>query len=403
MTSLTEINEFAIGNFKSSRFVKAAEDYCHVLKERAPHQWNQDSILKETIQEMKDIGFFQMMQPKMWGGHECMPIETFEVTARLAEVDASVAWVLGVLSIHSFHLAMFSQEAQAEVWSKNSSSLISSPYAPGLAKKVPGGYKLYGRWSFSSGGEHCDWTFLGANIEGDTTNTRPPGMASHTMLLPRKDYEIIKNWSVHGLRATGSNDVVVDGAFVPEHRALAWSEIENGTAPGLVENKSVLYKIPFFQIFSRSTPTPCAIGALKGMANEFILAQQQRQNKQVIDPAVSLAVARALNGVDELKGAVYRNYALLIKEAMGGDVVGIDDRRKFRFQAAQIPQRCTELASELYRVAGGSGISTNKPFGRIINDIYAIQTHRLNNYQPHANAWIGTLMGYQDAAKNFVA
>jgi 3-hydroxy-9,10-secoandrosta-1,3,5(10)-triene-9,17-dione monooxygenase len=399
-------NQFALGDFSGSSFVREAQAYLPTLRERAPRQWAETSILSETIAEMKDRGFFQMLQPKRWGGHECLPLETFEVTSLLSEADPSVGWVLGVLGIHAFHLAMFSEEAQAEVWGSNPKAMISSPYAPGKAIRVPGGYRLSGRWGFSSGGEHCDWTFLGANVEGETS-TRPPGFASHTLLLPRKDYEIIKNWNVYGLRATGSNDVVVNDVFVPEHRALEWSLVEANKPPGLEKNNAMLYRIPFFQIFSRATPTPCALGALKGMADEFVSYTRERAAASgrpvVADAATTLAVARALSILDELKGAVYKNYARLVNEVAGGAPISIDERRKFRFQAAQIPQRCTELATEMYRVAGGSAIFETRPFGRLINDMFAIQTHRLNNYQPHANAWIGTLMGDEKAAAHHVA
>lgn len=400
-------NKFALGDFSHSKFVQSARDFLPTLRARAARQWGETSILNETIADMQERGFFQMLQPRAWGGYESLPLETFEVTSTLAEADPSVAWVLGVLGIHAFHLAMFPQEAQHEVWGKNPKTLISSPYAPGKARRVPGGFRLSGRWSFSSGGEHCDWTFLGASVEGEAAGSRPPGMATHTLLLPRKDYQIVKNWSVYGLRATGSNDVVVEDAFVPEHRSLAWGLVEANQAPGLVEHQSLLYKIPFFQIFSRATPTPCAIGALKGMSEEFISYCSTRKTTmgQVAskDPAVTLAVARALNVVDELRNTIYVNYARLVNEIGGGAAISIDDRRKFRFQAAQVPQRCTELAAELYRVAGGAALFESRPFGRFINDMFAIQTHRLNNYQPHANAWIGTLMGDETAAAHFVA
>lgn len=405
---LQQANKFALGDFSDSPFVQAARDLLPTLRTRAERQWNQTSILHETIADLQERGFFQMLQPRRWGGHERLPLETFEVTATLAQADPSVGWVLGVLGIHAFHLAMFPHEAQEEVWGSNPKTLVSSPYAAGgTAVRVPGGYRLSGRWAFSSGSEHCSWTFLGAKVEGETSATRPPNLATHTMLLPRKDYTIVQNWKVHGLRATGSNDIIVENAFIPEHRALAWDLVETNNAPGLQFNDALLYRIPFFQIFSRSTPTPCAIGALKGMADEVIEFCRTRTTTTgqmaYKDPALTLAVARALNAVDELKNTIYTNYARLIAEVGGGAPISIDDRRKFRFQAAQVPHRCAELAAEMFRVLGGTAVYESRPFGRYMNDILAIQSHRLNHYQPHANAWIGTLMGDTTAAAHFVA
>lgn len=403
-----QINRFLMGDFSQSTYVQRARELVPTLKKRARHQWSQQKILDETIADLQAAGFFQMLQPKRYGGAETTPIESFEVAATLGEADPSVAWVLGVVGIHAFHLAMFDDRAQAEVWGNNPKMLISSPYAPGKAVRVPGGFRLSGRWSFSSGSDHCGWTFLGANVEGEeSSRISAAGVGAFTFLLPREDYEIINNWDVHGLRATGSNDIVVNDAFVPEHRTLKWESVMDGTAPGMRVNQGLLYRLPFFQVFSRATTAPSALGALKGMADAYIEFNRNRVSKsgQRIgqDPAAALAVARALLMIDEMKGRLYANYANLIAQAEGRLTVTMDTRRQYRFQSALIPSRCAQLACDLYRVAGGSAIYEERPLGRYLADIMAIQTHGLNNYQVHANAWAGTLLGNEEAAKNYIA
>ena len=104
-----------------------------------------------------------------------------------------------------------------------------------------------------------------------------------------------------------------------------------------------------------------------------------------------------------MKSQVYKNYARVIAELEGGPAVSMDERRMFRFQSAQIPPRCARMASDLYRICGGNAIYEKHAFGRLLNDIMAIQTHQLNNYQLHANAWAGTLLGDPSAAQNYYA
>lgn len=382
----SQVHAFLLGDFSSSPFVASARALVPVLRERARDQWAQDRILDETVADMQAAGFFQMLQPKAFGGHETSPIESFEVAATLAEADASVAWVLGVVGIHAFHLAMYDEKAQAEVWGENTQTLIGSPYAPRTARRVDGGYLLSGRWSFSSGSDHCDWTFLGANIEGEPSP--PPGpVGTHVLLLPRSDYSIEHNWNVSGLRATGSNDIVVEDAFVPEHRALRWQDVLTRQAPGLALNDGLLFQLPFFQIFSRATQAPTALGSLKGMADSLVeFSRARRRNPK--DPALTLALAQAYNFVDEAKGRLYANYAALINEAEGGAPVSALDQEKFRFQSALIPSRAAQLATELFRVAGGTGIYDDVPFGRYLADLNATQTHALNNYPARALDWM---------------
>ena len=403
------VNDFLRGDFSKSIYVQRARELLPVLKARGKAQWQQPRVFDETIADLQDAGFFQMLQPRRWGGGETTPIESFEVASILAEADASVAWVLGVVGIHAYHLAFFDDKAQEEVWGENTQTLISSPYMPGKAIRVPGGFRLTGRYSFSSGGEHCAWTFLGANVEGEENSgsAKMSGLPAYTFLLPRADYEIVPNWNVHGLRATGSNDIIVKDMFVPEHRTLKWEQVLNGTAPGLARNDGLLYRLPFFQIFSRATQAPSALGALTGMVQAFIDFNAGKVSRHGIhmgqNQAATLVVAESLSHIEEMRSQVYKNYARVIAEAEGGPVVPIDDRRMFRFQSSQIPPRCAVHANNIYRLTGGSAIYESQEFGRYLNDLMAIQTHQLNNYQTHATAWAGTLLGDENAAKNYHA
>ncbi|HAX23314.1 MAG TPA: acyl-CoA dehydrogenase [Hydrogenophaga sp.] len=404
-----QISDFLNGDFSKSVYVQRARDLVPELRKRSEKQWHHPRVLDETIADMQEAGFFQMLQPRRWGGGETTPIESFEVASILSEGEPSVGWVLGVVGIHAYHLAFFSERAQEEVWGRNTKTLISSPYAPGKAVRVDGGYRLSGRWSFSSGSDHCDWTFLGGNVEGEEhgSTAKMSGLPAFTFLLPRSDYEVVHNWNVHGLRSTGSNDLIVKDVFIPEHRALLWEQVLTNSAPGQHKNNGLLYKLPFFQIFSRATQPPAALGALKGMVQSFIDFNAGKVSRHGVhigqNPQATLVVAESLSRVEEMKSQVYKNYARVIAEVEGGTSVPMDDRRQFRFQASQIGPRCAKYANELYRITGGNAIYEDQAFGRFLNDLMAIQTHQLCNYQLHANAWAGTLLGYEEAARNYHA
>jgi hypothetical protein len=115
-------------------------------------------------------------------------------------------------------------------------------------------------------------------------------------------------------------------------------------------------------------------------------------------------VAEVLSSIEEMKSQTYKNFARLIAAVQGtGPEVSMDDRRKFRYQAACIPARCAQYAAELFRISGGHAIYDGQPFGRYLNDLMAIQTHQLCNYQLNANARSGPLLGYAEAAKNYPA
>jgi len=152
-----------------------------------------------TIADFHAAGFFRMLQPKRWGGLEVHPRTFFEVQTEIAKGCASSAWVLGVVAVHAWQLGLFAEQAQKDVWESSARTLISSSYAPtGNIERVPGGFKVSGRWSFSSGCDHCSWVFLGGfappppkvrrrmrprtcapiSCRGPTTGSTTPGTSS---------------------------------------------------------------------------------------------------------------------------------------------------------------------------------------------------------------------------------
>ena len=174
---------------------------------------------------------------------------------------------MGVVGVHNWQLAHFSKQAQEEVWGENPTVLLSSSYAPtGTVKEVEGGCLVSGRWFYSSGVDHADWVLLGGNIPTDA-----PFPDYRTYLIPRKDFEIIEDWDVMGLRGTGSKSVQVKDAFVPLHRQLPIIASQTFGTPGLAEGtaNNPLFLVPFPTIFGACITTP-ALGAAQGMLDIFV-------------------------------------------------------------------------------------------------------------------------------------
>ena len=84
----------------------------------------------ETIQDLKDLGFFKILQPKSWGGYEMDPRVYYRVVGILGEASMTTAWVFSVVGVHNWQIALFDEQAQKDVWKDDNSVLISSSYAP---------------------------------------------------------------------------------------------------------------------------------------------------------------------------------------------------------------------------------------------------------------------------------
>jgi 3-hydroxy-9,10-secoandrosta-1,3,5(10)-triene-9,17-dione monooxygenase len=368
------------------------------LKERAVRGAEERVIPVETVAEMQEAGLFRVLQPRRWGGYE-MRLETFyEVLATLAEGDMSAAWIYGVIAVHPWQLATFEDRAAQEVWGEDDSVLIASSYMPtGRLTPCEGGYRLSGRWGYSSGSEHCQWTFLTAVPVGPDG---PDFNAAGTVLVPRSDYTLVDVWDTAGLRGTGSNDLVIEDKFVPHHRFVPKDVTFSRKLPGRQVNTSPLYAMPFGQVFSRAVST-ASIGALQAMINLIIETAKTRVSVFGVatktDPVVAQALAEAQNEVDMLKLVLYRNCEVLWQYAERDEDPPMDLRTQYRFQASLPPERVTHMAMRLFKAAGGAAVYSRNGYGQILADINTGRQHAANQFEMFARNWGGLMMGQENA------
>lgn len=359
--------------------IQRARDLVPVLKERAEQTARERRLPKETIADLQKAGLFGVLKPKKYGGYEMDPQVFYEVCATLGEGCMSTAWVYGVVGVHNWQIALFDPRAAEDVWGKDTSALIGSTYMPkGQVEPVEGGFKFSGRWSFASGVDHVDWIFLGGLIFKDG---QPPEY--RTFLLPREDIEIVDTWHVMGLKGTGSKDVVVKDAFVPEYRTHRGEDGFTCNNPGKEAFPSDLYKLPFGQIFVRAVSTS-AIGALQGALDAFIDFGKVRVgdmgNKTSEQPPAQRAVAETSLAIDEMKLVMNRNFEVLMDKVRAGQPLDdINQRVHFRHQAAEVVERCARHAYQLFSACGGRGIFEGFDVNRHMLDIYAARAHFANN------------------------
>ncbi|MGH3470018.1 MAG: acyl-CoA dehydrogenase family protein, partial [Thermocrispum sp.] len=135
----------------ASTVLAAIDELLPVLRERAQDAEDARRIPDESIKALQETGFFRMLQPARYGGLETDPVSFYTAVKRIASACGSTGWVASILGVHPWHVGLFDDKAQQEVWAEDVDTRISSSYAPmGKAQLVDGGYRLTGRWAFSS-------------------------------------------------------------------------------------------------------------------------------------------------------------------------------------------------------------------------------------------------------------
>ncbi len=349
------------------------------IRERASACEQQRRLPEETFKDFQEAGLLRAVQPKRYGGYELSPLTFYEGIMEVGTACPSSAWVLGVLGIHNWQLGLFDDQAQKDIWGEDTGVQASSAYAPtGKVERVDGGFKLSGRWPFSSGCDPAQWVILGGIAPGDGPL---PDLRSY--LVPRSDYEIIDDWHVAGLAGTGSKTILIDEAFVPEHRTHRKLDAFQLANPGQKVNTGPSYRLPFACVFNFAIASP-AIGAAQGALDCYLATMREKLgaydgSKVADDPFAQRRIAHASSEIEAARSAVRSTWETMWGQAEAGEDIPIELRTKARWTAANVVQRSAKAVDVLFEGAGGRSLYLDNPMQRFWRDVHAMRVHAFNN------------------------
>ncbi|MFD7005595.1 3-hydroxy-9,10-secoandrosta-1,3,5(10)-triene-9,17-dione monooxygenase oxygenase subunit [Rhodococcus jostii] len=351
-----------------------------MIAERADKVDESRRVSEQVIRELGDAGMFKMLQPRRYGGTESNPVHFYEVVRAVSGVCGSTGWLASVLGVHPWHLALFDDRAQQDVWGHDDSVLVSSAYAPvGRLVPVEGGYRLTGDWHFSSGCEHASWALLGAMVVG--TAGRPVDFM--TALVPRSDYRIHDVWDVVGMRGTASNEISAEDVFVPDYRIKRNYETAQLRGPGQKVNRGPLYRLPFATLFTTAVAAP-GVGVVAGCYERYLTFMRERVRlslgggRFVDDQFAQVAVARASSEIDAAILQMDRNVRELWELAEAGEELPMGLRLRVRRDQVRATERALDAIDLLFKTAGGSSLSRGNAIERSWRDAHAGSVHVAN-------------------------
>ena len=351
-----------------------ARELVPALRARAPLADELRRSPDESVRELNASGLMRLMQPRRVGGSECDWVAMIDVSSELARGCGSTAWNWANWAVHHWMLALWPRQCQDEVWGADPSVLIASAilFPPGKAVRVADGYRLSGRWPFSSGVDACAWDMMGAVVEG-TGELR-------MFVVPCEDYRVIDNWHVLGLRGTGSKDVECRDAFVAEHRTLAVDLTKGGaTYPGAASNPGPIFRIPLFAALPHmliGIPLGIAQGAYEIFLEGLRARMSRYSGKSLADmTAVQMKVAEASASIDAARLVLRQSCIAAQTIAERNEAPDLMTKVTWRRDGAFAAQLCERAMDVIYKSAGATGLYDDQPLQRCYRDLHAANAH----------------------------
>ncbi len=339
------------------------------LPERSAEIEQARRLPPDLVQALREAGVFGMAVARSRGGPELTPTQMCEVVEIIARGDGAVGWCAGIGMDAGIYAAYLRPEAARELFPRNDLATAGWVFPAGRAERADGGWRITGRWQFSSGITHADLVVCGCSeFEGGDPIMAEGGLpAWRIAILPAADVTVLDTWHTTGLRGTGSHDYEVDGVFVPDAHTFSFYSRRLEEGPLYARTDTFLRKMA-------GVPLGIAAGALE-FATGFL--SKKIELPQGRPAAASARIQAAIGRAEALVGAsrayVYRTLDDDWQALLAGAPVPLGTAalaRQFAFES------CQEAVQLLYDTVGSTSIYTGRtPLDQALRDLITARQH----------------------------
>ena len=326
----------------------------------------------ELANEIADKGFFRLLVPRSLGGAELDHPTFRRILEVIAEVDGSTAWCINQNNVFATDSVRIPEQTAREIWDEKRAVVTNGPpSASAKAIPVDGGYRLTGRWDFSSGSDHATWIAALVPVWNQDQVASTGRENFRVMLMPKKGVTFLDQWHVNGMRGTGSFSFELEDIFIPESRTYAQTDVIREDGPIYVIPRTLLFGSGFatvaLGIARASLRTAIDLAVTKTPVRTTTLVQDQPNTHRLIGEGEAIwRSARAY--LQESASAVWesacKNHALTTEE-----------RILLRLASTYAIHKAAEVVDISYGLCGSNAIFATNPIHRLFQDIHVITQH----------------------------
>lgn len=363
----------------------AAEQIAEIAGKYAADAEADRRLHPDVVQAVLEAGFARHFVPARWGGNAATFTEVTSAVAAIGESCASTAWYASLTASLGRMAAYLPLEGQQEIWQDGPDPLIVGALMPlGKAEPVDGGWRVSGKWPFVSVIEFSAW----ALVCGMAVTAQRP--AARFFAVPRDSYGILDTWFNVGMRATGSNTLVLDGVFVPATRSFARDEVAEGRA---ADSSALCHRVPLKAANGLAFATPvlgAASGALQLWTSWIAEKTRTAPNYGITGgsgPSYDLTLARCAGEIDAARLLLQRVAGL----ADEGAVTPLQTAQNSRDCALAV-ELLVNAVDRLFRTAGTRAQADGNALQRFWRDVNAAASHVVLQFEPAANTYASQVL-----------
>ena len=361
---------------EAQELVERAKALRPLLQKNAAKTEEDRRVPEENIQAIAEAGLFRITVPRRYGGYQVTIRTKLEVSAALAEGCGSTAWVVTLINVCNWFTSLYSQQAQDEVFGADPNARVAGVFAPSAkTRRVDGGLMVTGKWYYSSGSLHATWGFVGVPVVNEAGVQVDQGL----VLIPMEQLSIEDTWYVTGMKGTGSNALVANEVFVPDHRILSVTRTLEGDYP--TEHKEeALYRAAFVPVAVLVLLGP-QLGLGRAALQYVIEKAPQRAiaytsfQKQTDSVAFQLQVSDAAVKIDTAHLLAYQAAADIDEAAARGVQPDYMTRARIRVYTGAAIRHIKDAIDILLTAHGAGSFALSSPMQRIWRDSSTAARH----------------------------
>lgn len=349
-------------------FVNTCAELTPLLAEHAAEGEKLRQVPEQVMGQLQASGIMHAVVPTSLGGHG-LDLETFcEGVRELGKGCPATAWTTSFLMLHAWMLAKLPVESHDELFGSGKLPTAAAPLTPsGQLVGAPGGYLVSGRWEWATGIMHSDWCLVHGFDQRVELGTR-------FALIPISQLTIEDTWDTSGMRATGSNIVVVNDVFVPASHTCEGTKLRE-QASGVTGD--ALGALPFLPVLAFVASAP-AVGAVEGAMDAYQERVRDRvlayslDDKALDQPVIQSRLASLGSDVTGLAAAWRAGMSRLTSE-QGAPTELL--RTQSRLAAAAAVRQSRITIGTIGEGAGASPYASSQPLQRLQRDVETLKGH----------------------------